>query len=233
MVEDVSRVKLVSVDLDIQFIGEGRRGRARGQRAGPDPDGLASDVPVRSVGNDDVSVDLHELAHRGVHVHDDRPVPIDGHVFSGEGHPAFGPLRGVAPVSHEVFLDELAERGGAEVPAVHGLDVDGLEVRSVSGAGAQLEGAVACGVIVVVCAVRTGGFVQKAVFSHEEGSAAQGLAGPDGCDLVELAIERVVEPEPDGGVRGLHVVAGGHGEAVEVESGEPPNVVDPASDVRH
>lgn len=92
MIEDVSRVKLISVDLDVQLIGEGCGGRARGQRSSSDPDGLASDVSVCSVGNDDVSVDLHELALSGVDVHDDSPISIDSNVLSGEGHSALGPL---------------------------------------------------------------------------------------------------------------------------------------------
>lgn len=91
---------------------------------------------------------------------------------------------------------------GAEIPAVNGSDVGCLEVGSALGTCAELEGAAACGVVMVVLSVSAGGLVQEVVGADDEVGGGQGLAGSDGSNFVKLAVEGVVELEADGWIGG-------------------------------
>lgn len=204
---------------------------AGSEGASPDPNGLALDPAISCVFNDHISINSKELAFGRVDIHDNGPVTIDSDIFAINRQPALRPLRDIAPVSHEVFLDELSRRLRAEIPAVNGSDFGGLEVRPVFGAGAELESSVTICIIMVVFSVDAGALVEVTVGPYEEVGAGQRLSGPARSNLVELAVEGVVELEADGWIGGLHVAGRAHGEVVKVKAGEPPDVVDPACDV--
>lgn len=203
------------------------------QRASSDPDGLALDLAIGSVLDDHISINSKELACSRIDIHNNGPISINSDIFSSNWQSSLRPLRDIAPVSYKVLLSELSRRFRAKIPAVNGGDICGLEVGSVLCAGAELEGSVACCVVVVVFSVGAGAFVKVIIGSHEEIGAGEWLSGSDCSNFVKLSVESVVELEADCGVIGLHVVRRAHGKMVEVKASQPPDVVNPACNVWH
>lgn len=91
-----------------------------------------------------------------VNVHNDSPVTIDSHILSRKWHSSFRPLTSIAPVSHEIFFDELARWCRAKIPTRYGGDLGGFEIGPVFATGADLESALADSVIMVVLSVAAG-----------------------------------------------------------------------------
>lgn len=233
-IEYVAWIVLISIELDGKLMSEGWSCTTSSQWSCSDPNRLSSYISILFVLYDHVTVNSHKLTSSRVHVHKDCPVSIDSHILSWKGKSSFRPLTCITPNSNKVFFYEFSRLSRAKILTVDCSDVSCFEVGSIFGTGAELEGSISFSIIMIELPIDAWIFIEVAIWSDKVSAVIKARLGRSNRpNLIELSVESVVEFEENGRVTWSHVVRWGHWEVVEVQSSEPPNVVDAASDVRH